>query len=111
MNLEVVRSRVTDPAIQPFVAQSVEQSEESVRLAESAIALLDLVVGAIGADGEVHCELASARGVRITPSHGGAERAQRALEGLAERGAIRVDTSDSAVILTIPDKSAPPTRE
>ena len=38
VNLEVVRSRSSEPAVQPFLEQSVRQSEESVRLAEQAIA-------------------------------------------------------------------------
>ena len=111
VNLEVVRTRVTDPSAQPFVAQSIEQAEETVRLAESAIALLNLFVGAIGADGGLRCETSSRRGVSIEATPSEIERVQRALRGLADRGAISVDTSESAIILSIPDPAASKNRE
>lgn len=111
VNLEVVRSRISDSGVEPFLRQSIEQSEESVRLAESAIALLNLVVSAIGDNGEVVADFVPSRGVRITPLQGESERLSRALSGLADRGAIAVDTSESAVILSISDTSAPTNHE
>ena len=106
VNLEVVRSRVGDADVEPFLAQSIAQSEESVRLAESAIALLSLIVGAIGEDGDVRADFVPAGGVRMMPSGGESERLGRALRSLADRGAISVDTSDSAVILSLSDRYA-----
>ena len=111
VNLEVVRSRVGNADVEPFLRQSIEQSEESVRLAESAIALLNLVVGAIGNNGEVVADFVPSRGVRIKALEGESERLGRALRGLADRGAIAVDTSDSAVILSVSDTSASTNQE
>ena len=106
VNLEVVRSRTSDPATAPFAEQAVAQSEESVRLAEAAIALLNLVVGSIGSRGSLACSFESPDGVRLTPAPGEFERAVRGLKPLADRGAVRVDTSDTTVILSIPKSSA-----
>ncbi len=111
VNLEVVRSRVTDPATLSFAQQAVEQSEESVRLAEASIALLNLVVGAIGSDGFVQCSADASGEVRIRGSAGEVERTVRSLKGLADRGAIRVDTSDTTVILSIPAQPHHPITE
>ncbi len=106
VNLEVVRSRSKDPLVQQFVDQSVSQSEESVRLAESAIALLNLVVESIGPDGVVQCSVFDAGGIRIETSSGEAERAARSLKALGERAGMSVDVRGSAVILN-PIHSSP----
>lgn len=110
VNLEVVRSRSAGAPSEPFVEQSVQQAEESVRLAEAAVSLLDLVVSAVGPDGTVRCELVSSESVRIEP-WGDAARAITALRALEERGALGVDTSDPAVILTIPGRTASSIKE
>lgn len=99
VNLEVVRSCSKDPSIQQFVDQSVTQSEESVRLAESAIALLNLIVESIGPDGAVRCSRVDGDSIRIEASHGEAERAARSLGCLADRAGMSVDVLGSAVIL------------
>lgn len=101
VNLEVVRSRSSEPAVQPFLDQSVSQSEESVRLAEGAIALLNLVVGAVGHDGFLRCRLTEDGGVDIDAIPGEAERGARALKALADRADLSVGASDSSVILRI----------
>ena len=111
VNLEVVRSRITDPATQPFADQAVEQCEESVRLAEASIALLNLVIGAVGPDGLLRCSANDSGGIRILAAEGEAERAVRSLKGLAARGVISVDTSDTTVILSIPAQPHHPTTE
>lgn len=105
VNLEVVRGRSSsaDESIQPFIAQAVEQSEESVQLAEATIALLGLVVNAVGDGGRLRCELSGPYGIRIATDPGEADRASRALKPMASRGAFGADTSGSAVILTIPE--------
>lgn len=107
VNLEVVRSRshVGDPGSAQFIEQSVQQCEESVRVAESVLALMEAVVSSIGPRGEVSCELASSRGIRLNLSPAAAARAERKLKGLVSRGVITADTSDAAVILSIPASS------
>ena len=110
VNLEVVRSRVTDAATQPFADQAVEQSEESVRLAEASIALLNLIVGAIGEDGHFRGTVVS-DGIRIEGREEEVERVVRALRSLEDRKAVSVDTSGSTVILSIPGTTASPTTE
>ncbi|MGK2963885.1 MAG: hypothetical protein ACSLFK_17320 [Gemmatimonadaceae bacterium] len=107
VNLEVVRSRSSEPAVQPFLDQSVSQSEESVRLAEAAIALLNLIVGAVGPDGLLRCRLTGDGGIRIYTMPGESERAGRALKALADRADLSVDASDSSVILRVRADSGP----
>jgi hypothetical protein len=106
VNLEAVRSLTAGTPAQHFAEQAVGQSEESVRVAESAIALLNLLVGAIGPDGVVRCSLESPGTVRIAASEGESHRAARAMKGLAARGVVTADASDSAVILSISDNTA-----
>jgi len=107
VNLEVVRSRSTEGSVQPFLDQAVSQSEASVRLAESAIALLNLVAGAVGSDGILRCRFTDDGGIRIEAVPGESQRAARALAALAERSGLSVDASDSSVILRIrPDSGA-----
>ncbi len=107
VNLEVVRSRSDglDRAVQPFLAQAVEQSEESVRMAEAAIALLHLVLGAVSADGMLNIADHDGRALRIESTEFEAERAIRALEPLVARGAIAAERGGATVILSIPDSS------
>lgn len=107
VNLEVVRSRSDplDAAVQPFLTQAVDQAEESVRVAEGTIALLNLVVNAVGSDGILGLQYVSPRGASIRSTEGEAERAARALQHLAKRAGGSVETADAAVILSIPDKA------
>ena len=111
VNLEVVRSRVRDSDTQPFIDQAVKQSEESVKLAEASIALLSLVVNAIDVGGSIEGQSGERGEVRLTSVEGEVERAVRALSVLADRGAVRVDTSDTTVILSIPETTASPITE
>ena len=107
VNLEVVRSRSDrlDESVHPFVTQAVDQAEESVRVAEGTIALLNLVVNAVDSDGVLGLEYVSPRGASIRSTEGEAERAVRAMQHLARRAGGSVETGDAAVILSIPDKA------
>ena len=106
VNLEVVRSLTANTPAHHFAEQAASQSEESIRVAESTIALLNLLVGAIGPDGLLRCTLESPGAVRIAASETESYRAARALAGLAARGVVTADASDSAVILSISDNTA-----
>jgi hypothetical protein len=110
VNLEVVRTRVTDSATLPFVEQAVKQSEESARLAESSIALLNLVAGAVGSDGQFRGSAVEGN-ARIEAQEGEVERSLRSLKALEDRGAVRVDASGTTVILSIPEQPASQTTE
>lgn len=107
VNLEVVRSRAEglDPAVQPFLANAIEQSEESVRMAEGAIALLNLVIGAVSPGGTLRISDGDRDAVRIESTEPEAERAIRALEPLTARAAFGAERRGPAVILSIPDTS------
>ena len=102
VNLEVVRAMnaASGVSAEPFMSQAVAQAEESVRLAESTIALLGLVVGAIGPDAAVLCESLDRNDLSIEAGDG-AERISTALQPLAARGVLSAETSGSAVILRI----------
>lgn len=106
VNLEVVRSMAQRAGhdLEPFISQAIAQSEESIRLSEATIALLNLVLGAIGADGRLAFDSQEAGQISFD---GGAdaERVSAALQPLADRGAIAVERSDSTVILRIPSRT------
>jgi hypothetical protein len=106
VNLEVVRSmaQASGFAAEPFMSQSLMQSEESVRLAEAAIAMLKLMAGAMGNDGGVSRASADPRQIAIEAG-AAAGRLSEALKPLADRGVLSVETSGSAVILRIPEES------
>jgi len=109
VNLEVVRSRVPfDDPSGYFIGQALEQSEESVRLAEGAIALLDLVVSAIGNGQPARIVSTGPCTARVESSEPEAQRAVYALRALVARTEIRAESADSAVILTIPESSPDP---
>ena len=86
VNLEVVRSRsgAVDEQTRHFVDQAVEQSEESVRLAEGTIALLNLVVGAVGESGVLDIQYSEPLIARIAASEADASRLARALQPTAQ---------------------------
>ncbi|MEP6508703.1 MAG: hypothetical protein ABJC63_10800 [Gemmatimonadales bacterium] len=103
VNLEVVRAMAKGAGhdAEPFMSQAIAQSEESIRLSEAAIALLNLVVAALNPDGSLVFELREPGQISL---NGGAdaERLSAALQPLADRGAIGVERSGSTVILRIP---------
>lgn len=106
VNLEVVRSlaQASGFSAEPFLTQSLAQSEESVRLAEAAIAMMKLMAGAAG-DGRRFSSLsANPRQVAIEAGAAAGSICD-ALKPLAERGALYVETSGSTVILRIPQES------
>jgi hypothetical protein len=106
VNLEVVRALTVSstPSVEPYMTHALEQSEESARLAESAVALMNLVIGAVGEDGRMECESKGARGVEIFVERD-LERLYAALQPLVRKGALTVEPSRSAVILRVPEKS------
>lgn len=106
VNLEVVRSRAPDDeSVGSFIRQAVEQSEEAARLAEGTIALLNLLVGAIGDGRASQIRSAGPRGARIEATEAEAQRVVRALDALARRTGLDANASVSAVILSIPESS------
>jgi len=106
VNLEVVRSMAQSAGFvaEPFMTQAIHQSEESVRLAEAAVAILKLITGAIGPDGRVVLTSVDTRQVGIDGG-AGAERVFAALQPLSERGVLSIERSGSTVILRLPDDS------
>ena len=107
VNLEVVRARTAslDESVRRFVDEAVAQSEESVRLAEGSIALLNMVVGAIGEEGVLEIEQTAPRSASIPVGQSDAERTSRSLLPLAQRAGYTVNASGTAVILSIPEKA------
>jgi hypothetical protein len=104
VNLEVVRAQTAAAGLsaEPFMSHAVAQSEEAVRLAESAIAFLSLIVGAVGSDGMFLCHDAGANGFSIEAG-ADADKLANALSPLSVRQAFSVERSGSAVILRIPE--------
>jgi hypothetical protein len=103
VNLEVVRARATSAsiAVEPFVAQAVAQSEESIRLAEAAIALM-LLIAKSAPGGNYGPGSDNKKEVRLEAGSE-ADRVEKALVPLVARGVVSVETSGSTVILRIPD--------
>lgn len=107
MNLEVVRTRsgALDSDTAPFLVQAIEQAEESAGLAESAIALLQMVVGAIGEDGVVSARYVPPSSVAIDGGESDAARAAGRLSALSSRSSLSADVSGGTVILSIPERT------
>jgi hypothetical protein len=105
VNLEVVRARsaTLDDSTQPFLAQAIDQADQTARLAEGTIALLNTIVAAIDAEGSVKAGFIGPRGVKIEVSPAEAERAARSLSTLSDRTDLTADASGGTVILSIPE--------
>ena len=108
VNLEVVRSGGggVDEKLKPFITQAVEQSEESVRLAEGSIALLNLLAGAVSDTGHIDASYIEPGVVRIATTEGEAIRVARALAALAARAAVTAEASGPTVILRVSGKES-----
>ena len=105
VNLEVVRAMAQRAGhdAEPFIGQAVAQAEESVRLAEAAIALLKLVVAAAGTDGRLAIGSTEAGQIALDAGED-AERVSAALQPLADRLVMSVERSGSTVILRVPEE-------
>ena len=105
VNLEVVRARsaTLDDSTQPFLAQAIDQADQTARLAEGTIALLNTIVAAIDAEGSIKAGFIAPRGVKIEVSPAEAERAARSLSTLSDRTDLTADASGGTVILSIPE--------
>ena len=110
VNLEVVRSRADsmDPATAGFLLQAVQQSDETARLAEGSIALLGVVLEAVGADGTLRALHVAPNGVRIEATEAAAVRAARSLSSLAARVPLIAEAEGAAVILSISGNARKP---
>jgi hypothetical protein len=102
VNLEVIRAQTAAAhvSVEPFMAQAVAQSEESIRLAEASIALMILVAKSYPGD-----SVNKMKGRVRLEGGGEGERFEKALAPLVQRGVLSVETSGSAVILRIPEDS------
>ena len=107
VNLEVVRARSSGAGdqVEPFLGQAIEQAEESVRLAEGAIALLNVVVAGIDTSGRLSANFIPPRGVEIECQESEATRAAKSLAAFSNRTSFVVDVSGGAVILSIPERT------
>ena len=107
VNLEVVRARTSGEAgsAEPFLGQAIEQAEQSVRLAEGTIALLNMVVAAIDGTGSVRARFVAPRGVEIEGGESEALRLVKNLSALSSRTSAGADLSGGAVILSIPEEN------
>jgi len=105
VNLEVVRAMAQRAGhdAEPFMGQAVAQAEESVRLTEATIALLKLVVAAVGTDGRLAVGSTEAGQISLDAGDD-AERVCTALQSLADRLVMSVERSGSTVILRVPEE-------
>ena len=107
VNLEVVRVQSSQPGEQSeqFLSQAIEQAEESVRLAEGTISLLNLIAASIDANGRIQARFVPPRGVQIESDESEATRAAKSLIAAAKRTSFEVDVSGGAVILSMPERT------
>ena len=110
VNLEVVRGGFfrggpDAPMTAPFLAQAVSQAEESAQLAEATLALLSLVLGATGDNGEFQCKSISADSIRLASAADEVDRVVQRLGPLSGRAGVQSEADGSAVILTVRSKS------
>lgn len=110
VNLEVVRARSAslDDSAQPFLAQAIDQADQTSRFAEGTIALLNMIVSAIDSGGIVRAELVAPGRVEIEASEAEATRIVRSLSTLVERTSYGADVSGGTVILSIPERTPDP---
>ena len=107
VNLEVVRVKSSKPGEEAdqFLTQAIEQAEESVRLAEGTIALLNLLAASIDGAGRVQAKFVPPNGMEIESSESEATRTVKSLSAMARRSSFVVDVSGGAVILTMPERT------
>ena len=105
VNLEVVRAMVQRAGFdaEPFMGQAVQQSEESIRLTDAAIALLKLVIASAGTDGCFAIKSEIGGGVSLDAGEQ-SERLAGALQPLSDRNVLSVERSGSTVILRVPEE-------
>lgn len=111
VNLEVVRGGFVRggpdvPMTAPFLVQAVNQAEESAQLAEATLALLNLVLGAIGDNGEFQCKSISIDSIRLASAADDVDRVLQRLRPLSGGAGVQSEADDSAVILTVRSKSS-----
>ncbi len=111
VNLEVVRSDSARggpdaPVTAPFLAQAVSQAEGSAQLADATLALLHLVLGAIGDNGEFQCRSISADSVRLASTAAEVDRVLQRLRPLSGGAGVQSEADDSAVIFTVRSQSS-----
>ena len=107
VNLEVVRVRSSKPgeASDQFLNQAIQQAEESVRLAEGTIALLNLLAASVDGAGRIQAKSVPPNGIQIESSESEAIRAAKSLKPTARRTSFEVDVSGGAVILSMPERT------
>ena len=107
VNLEVVRVRSSKPgeAEDQFLSQAIEQAEESVRLAEGTIALLNLLAASIDGAGRIQAKSVPPNGIEIESSESEATRVAKSLKTTARRTSFEVSVSGGAVILSMPERT------
>lgn len=112
VNLEVVRSRTDgNDFVMPFLDQAVAQSEESIRMAESSAALLELLLAAVDSNGTVQCEVTGPLTVRLRSRSAERDRLHHAIEAASARTGIRADSDAAAIIFTFPPESPAETNQ
>ena len=107
VNLEVVRSRLAKvPSVQSnisdFAEQAVSESEQVVSITEGIIALLELSIGAVDEHGEFRCSIIEPDRVSLEASRDVVQRVTPRLTQLSNAAGFRVESSETAVILTFP---------
>ncbi|HEX6574208.1 MAG TPA: histidine kinase dimerization/phospho-acceptor domain-containing protein [Gemmatimonadaceae bacterium] len=107
VNLEVVRAKSSelDEQTRQFLSQAIEQADQTARLAEGAIALLNMVVAALNDAGQMQARLTGPQTISVEAGEAEASRIVRHLAPLSSRSSVTADVSGGAVILSIPDKS------
>lgn len=110
VNLEVVRAITGGAggdvaAAEPFVAQAVEQAVASAQLAEAALGLIDLLLGAVGTNGNLRCELLSSHSVSLAAAGQGSERVLDRLAVLGGAAGVCTEAIGTAIILTLSARS------
>jgi gamma-glutamylcysteine synthetase len=107
VNLEVVRSRLakgisSEADVASFTGNAVVESEQLASLVDGVVALLELTVGAVDESGKFRCSITGDSTITLEAAHETINRAAPRLESLADAAGFRVETGETAVILTFP---------
>ena len=110
VNVEVVRSRLAKEAsekaapVAAFATLAASETEQLAAMTEGLIALLQVTIASVDDRGVFRCSVSGTGAITLEATRQTIERAIPRLEQLSRVVGFRVESTDTAVILTFPAK-------
>jgi len=108
VNVEVVRSRLGKGAsekaapVAAFATRAASETEQLAAMTEGLIALLQVTIASVDDRGVFRCSVSGTGAITLEATREMIERATPRLEQLSHMVGFRVESSETAVILTFP---------